>query len=145
MDNEEKNSGKMLFFFYLIYDLRNVCTSGFIIRNDPCYSIWGNPEKVCSFLTEKTSIFISKKFLRPFWKIYIFFMRVFLFFHPFFPSIYSAQPDFGANKRAFRHFTPHIVVLFESSLAPGLILIRTWRQNTTIWWQELHIPKYSNY
>ena len=59
----------------------------------------------------------------------------FFIFSPFFPF------DFGANKRVFKHCTPHIMVSLASFTTSGPILIRIWRQSTTKERQELHISK----
>ena len=57
-----------------------------------------------------------KNMCPPFWKIYFFFARAFFhFFTLFFLWFISTQSDFGANKRAFKHCTPLIMVPLASS------------------------------
>ena len=83
-----------------------------------------------------------KKFCVHFEK-YIFFLRVFFHFFTLFSLRFiSTQSDFGANKRAFKHCTPPIMVSLASYTAPGPILIPKWVQKTTKEKQDLHIPKY---
>ena len=86
-----------------------------------------------------------KKFCFHFEK-YIFFLRVFFHFFTLFSLRFiSTQSDFGANKRAFKHCTPLIMVSLASSPAPGPILIPKWGQKTTNERQNLHIPKYHHF
>ena len=54
--------------------------------------------------------FIEEKILRPFWKIYIFLRVFFHFFILFSFRFILTQSDFAANKRAFKHCTPPIMV-----------------------------------
>ena len=83
-----------------------------------------------------------KNMYRPFWKSY---MRVFSFFHPFSLRFIWKQCDFVANKRAFKHCTPPIMVSLASYTDPGPILIPKWVQKTTKERQDLHIPKYHHF
>ena len=52
------------------------------------------------------------------------------------------QSDLAANKRAFKHCTPSMMVSLASSTPVVSILIPKWVQKTTKERQKLHIPKY---
>ena len=95
-------------------------------------------------------LYWRKKFCVHFEK-YIFFYACFFIFSPFFSFdlfrrnltlvLTNVSTKVNANW-AFKHCTPPRMVLLASSTAPGYILIPIWRQKTTTWVQELHIPKY---
>ena len=89
---------------------------------------------------------LIKKICAVHFEKYIFFYEHFFHFFTLFSLRFIwTQSVFGANKKAFKHCTPPIMVLLASFTAPGSILIRIWRQNMFIWGQELRIPKYSHF
>ena len=117
------------------------------------------PEKVCSFLTIKKHWFLywgahsqnqlylifytfllRKKYVPSILKnIYFCLHAFFHFFTLFSLRFILSQSDFGANKRAFKHCKPPIIVSLGSSTFTVPSLIRNiWRQNKTKERQDLH-------
>ena len=90
--------------------------------------------------------FIEEKNFASILKNIYFFYAYFFIFSPLFSLRFiSTQSDFGANKRAFKHCTPPIMVSLASSTPIVPILIPKWGQKTTKERQDLHIPKYHHF
>ena len=118
-------------------------------------SVWGNPEKVWSFLVTKKPTYIEGhtlktnfiRFLILFYsrkKFCVHFDVAFFHFFALFCLWFNlTKSGVSANKRALKHYTPLKMVLLASATPALPILMPKSGQNTTKARQDLHIPKYS--